>query len=170
MSHEGDILIMDPLKNLLTDQPERSPIATEDSSSFLVGPRARRHLNDVLQFRYIFNCFGGNWEGQIQLLKTGSLELRIQGLPPVKAGQETPVSVFWSRPEQTFFLSTHQWDYSTRSIPNGVLLCGKEQPILLLSSTHHKELKNFSLISKKDSCHTELGSFVLSQLAAGDPV
>ena len=34
-----------------------------------------------------FNCLGGNWKGQIEL-NAGSCELRIQGFPPVKAGQE----------------------------------------------------------------------------------
>ena len=35
-----------------------------------------------------FHCLGGNWEGQIQLLNTAILELRIQGMPPVQEGQK----------------------------------------------------------------------------------
>ena len=48
-----------------------------------------------------FNCLGGNWEGQIELLKSGMLELRIQGLPPVKAGQILHFQCF-GQPQASF--------------------------------------------------------------------
>ena len=35
-----------------------------------------------------FHCLGGNWDGQIHVIEPGSLELRIQGFPPVGIGQE----------------------------------------------------------------------------------
>ncbi|MDH5564238.1 MAG: methyltransferase domain-containing protein [Nitrospirota bacterium] len=34
-----------------------------------------------------FNCRGGNWEGHIQQLTTGLLEVRLQGWPPVHGGE-----------------------------------------------------------------------------------
>ncbi len=34
------------------------------------------------------HCLGGNWDGQIHAIEPGSLELRIQGSPPVEMGQE----------------------------------------------------------------------------------
>ena len=45
-----------------------------------------------------FNCLGGNWEGQIQHLLTGSLELQVQGFPPVKAGQKIQFQCFENTP------------------------------------------------------------------------
>jgi len=44
-----------------------------------------------------FNCLGGNWKGQIEL-NAGSCELRIQGFPPVKAGQEIQFQCFGKKP------------------------------------------------------------------------
>jgi len=41
-----------------------------------------------------FHCSGGNWEGQVQVLKSGSLELRIQGMPPIQIGQEIKLQCF----------------------------------------------------------------------------
>ena len=41
-----------------------------------------------------FNCFGGNWEGHIQQLLSGLLELCIQGLPPVHGGEELQFQYF----------------------------------------------------------------------------
>ncbi len=35
-----------------------------------------------------FHCLGGNWDGQIRARESRSLELRIQGLPPLGVGQE----------------------------------------------------------------------------------
>ncbi len=35
-----------------------------------------------------FHCLGGNWDGEIQAIEQRFLELRIQGLPPIKVGQE----------------------------------------------------------------------------------
>ena len=81
--------LMDPVKSI-SQKPER--YVTQKSPSFVWDQRntTPQHCSIPLYF----NCLGGNWEGQIQLLKTGSLALRIQGLPPVQAGQELQFQCF----------------------------------------------------------------------------
>ncbi len=36
---------------------------------------------------FIFHCFGGKWNGQIQELKTGLIQVHLEGMPPVQIGQ-----------------------------------------------------------------------------------
>ncbi len=48
----------------------------------------KNHSADqALSVPLYFHCLGGNWDGQIQLIEPRSLELRIQGLPPIQVGQ-----------------------------------------------------------------------------------
>ncbi len=156
-----NVELMDPVKSI-SQQPERFVI--QKSPSFLWNRR-----NTSLQHCSIplyLNCLGGNWEGQIQLLPTGSLELRIQGLPPVKAGQELQFQCF-GQPQDSF-----------SQLTNGIIqkVYTQRGPSVWEGTTHiiikqytSQRTENFSLISEKDSCHTELGSFVLSQLVAEEP-
>ncbi len=51
------------------------------------GPK-KHSANQPSSVPLYFHCLGGNWDGQIQGIEPRSLELHIQGLPPVGIGQE----------------------------------------------------------------------------------
>ena len=48
-----------------------------------------------------FQCLGGKWEGQIQLLRTGFLEFHLEGLPPVFIGQELQFQCLHNPPDES---------------------------------------------------------------------
>jgi len=152
--------LMDPMKSI-SQQPES--YLTKKSPSFVWDQRntSFQHCSIPLYF----NCLGGNWEGQIRLLKTGSLELRIQGLPPVKAGQELQFQCF-GPPRASFSQLTKGIIQKVCTQP-GSSIWEKTTHIFIKQYTSQRTEK-FSLISKKDSCHSELGSFVLSRTVAGE--
>ena len=88
-----NVKLTNPVKSI-SQQPERYVI--QKSPSFVWDQRntSPQHCSIPLYF----NCLGGNWEGQIQQLNAGSLELRIQGFPPVKARQEIQFQCFGKKP------------------------------------------------------------------------
>ena len=113
------------------------------------------------------NCLGGNWEGQIQLLKTGSLELRIQGLPPVKAGQELKFQCFGKSSTSVTHIQTGIIQYT--KIQRGSTVW--EGTTILLVEPHCSQ-RTISTCndSQNDSFLVELGSFVISQVTEGEAV
>jgi len=152
--------LMDSGKSI-SQQPE--PIVPQKSLSFVLAPRKTSpHHSSIPLY---FNCLGGNWEGQIQLIKPGSLELRIQGMPPVKAGQKLRFQCF-DKPQDTFSQLTNGIIQKVYTQP-GSSVWEKTTHIIIKQYTPQRT-ENFSLISKKGSCHTEIGSFVLGQLADGE--
>lgn len=108
-----------------------------------------------------FNCLGGNWEGQIQHLHTGSLELHVQGFPPVKAGQKIQFQCFGNMPaafscfqdgsiQQVSIQSgSSAWDGMTR---------------ILVQPHPSQETARTSLASKIDSFHMKPGSFIFGRV------
>ena len=153
--------LMNPV-NSLSQQPEG--FITQKSRS-LVGDK-RNTSSRPLSIPLYFNCLGGNWEGQIQLLKTGSLALRIQGLPPVQAGQELQFQCF-GKGQTSFSQITKGIIQEVYTQPGSSVWEGITHMIVKQDTS--QRTKNFPLISKNDTCHTELGSFVLGQLADRDP-
>ena len=113
------------------------------------------------------NCLGGNWEGQIQLLKTGSLELRIQGLPPVKAGQELKFQCFGKSSTSVTHIQTGIIQYT--KIQRGSTVW--EGTTILLVEPHCSQ-RTISTCndSQNDSFLVELGSFVISQVTEREAV
>jgi SAM-dependent methyltransferase/alpha-beta hydrolase superfamily lysophospholipase len=148
------------LKSLSQQAEELVP---QKSSSFVWNQRTPppQHCSIPLYF----NCLGGNWEGQILLLKTDSLELRIQGLPPVKAGQELQFQCFGQQ-QASFSQLTNGIIQKVYTRPGSSAWEGTTHIIIKRDTSQRTE--NCSLISKKDSGHTELGSFMLSRLVAGE--
>lgn len=155
-----NVKLMDPVKSL-TQQPER--FVTGKSRSLVWDQRNTSLRNGSIPF--YFNCLGGNWEGQIQLLHTGSLVLRIQGLPPIQAGQELQFQYFGKR--QTSFSQITKGIIQEVSIQPGSSAWERTTHVIIKRYTPQRT-ENSPLISQKGPCHTELGSFVLGQLADGE--
>jgi ubiquinone/menaquinone biosynthesis C-methylase UbiE len=145
----------------ISQQPER--IVTQKSLPFVLAQRNTSPPHSSIPL--YFNCLGGNWEGQIQLIKPGSLELRIQGMPPVKAGQKLRFQCF-DKPQDTFSQLTNGIIQKVYTQP-GSSVWEKTTHIIIKQYTSQRT-ENFPLISQKDSCHTKIGSFVLGQLADGE--
>ncbi len=90
-----------------------------------------------------FECLGGKWKGQIQLLKTGFLEFHLEGLPPVLIGQELQFQCLQNPSDQNSQIYTG--NIHLRQIQRGVSVwdattillvepCGLSQNILHLGS------------------------------------
>ena len=139
-----NVKLMDPVKSI-SQQPER--YVTQKSRSFVWDQRntSPQHF----RFHCISIVLGGNWEGQIQLLKTGSLELRIQGLPPVKAGQELQFQCF-GKGQTSFSQLTKGIIQKVYTQPGPSVW--KEQLIFFIKQDTSQRTKNFPLISKNGSC------------------
>jgi SAM-dependent methyltransferase len=152
--------LVGPVKSI-TQQPER--FITGKSRSLVYDQRKTSLRNNSIPF--YLNCLGGNWEGQIQLLHTGSLSLRIQGLPPVQAGQELQFQCFGKR--QTSFSQITKGIIQEVSTQPGSSAWERTTHVLIKRYTSQRN-ENSPLIFKKGPCHTELGSFVLGQLVDGE--
>lgn len=155
-----NVELMDPVKSI-SQQSERYVI--RKSPSFLWN-RSNTSLQHCSIPLYL-NCLGGNWEGQIQLLPTGSLELRIQGLPPVKAGQELQFQCL-GKQQASFYQLTNGIIQKVYTRQGSSVWEGTTH--IIIKQNRSPRTEKFSLISRKDSCHTEPGTFVLSQLVAGE--
>src|SRR5210317_2152417 len=140
--------LMNPV-NSLSQQHEG--FITQKSRS-LVGDK-RNTSSRPLSIPLYFNCLGGNWEGQIQLLKTGSLALQIQGLPPVQTGQELQFQYF-GKGQTSFSQITKGIIQEVYTQPGSSVWEGITHMIIKQDTS--QRTKNFPLISKNDPCHTEL--------------
>ena len=155
-----NVKLMGHVKSI-TQQPER--IIKRKSRSLVWDQRNTSPRTGSIPL--YFNCLGGNWEGHIQLLQTGSLALRIQGLPPVQAGQELQFQCFGKR--QTSLSQITKGIIQEVYTKPGSSVWERTTHVIIKRYTSQRS-ENCPLIFKKGHCHTELGSFVLGQLAAGE--
>ena len=112
-----------------------------------------------------FHCLGGNWDGQIQLIQTGALELRIQGLPPVQVGQELKFQSFGTsfdsstQPQTGIIRHIHIQRGSTAWEGTTILLVALSE-LQGAFRTSHGSRNGYSPL--------ERGSFVISQVTQGE--
>ena len=157
-----NVNFMDPVRSIF-QQPER--FVTQKSSWFLWNQRntSPQHCSIPLYF----NCLGGNWEGQIQQLNAGSLELRIQGFPPVKAGQEIQFQCFGEKP--AFLARLQNGVIQNVSIQPGSSAWEGTTRIIVQAHASQKTTRP-SNDPKVGSFHTELGSFIFSRVSESEPL
>ncbi len=109
-----------------------------------------------------FNCLGGNWEGQIQELSAGSLELRVQGFPPVKAGQEILFQCFGNKP--AFFAQIQEGIIQNVSIQPGSSAWEGVTRIMVQPQTSQKTTRTFNDL-QISPFHTEPGNFIFGRVS-----
>ncbi len=108
-----------------------------------------------------FHCLGGNWEGHIQLLRTGALKLRIEGMPPIQVGQK----IQW----QNFGKSSgliHQ--IQTGIIRQTHIQKGSSvwnaNTLVIVEPDYSQRTPNLLHDAHHEAFPLELGSFVISQM------
>lgn len=150
-----NVKLMNSMKSISKQSEQRD---TKKSPSLVLGEG-----NTFTQASWVplyFNCLGGKWEGQMQLLKAGSLELRIQGLPPIQAGQKLQFQCFDKHPASHSHL--HAGIIQQVQIQSGSSVWEGTTRVLVdqyLSQSTHRTF---------NGDHTELGSFVLGQVVESE--
>ena len=107
-----------------------------------------------------FHCLGGNWEGHIHLLKTGSFLLRIQGLPPVQVGQELQFQGFG--PLQASFSQLSHGVIQMVSSQAGFPVKERRTDIFMKPSTSQGNVQ-CPFVSQQGSFDKEQESFIFGQ-------
>ena len=111
-----------------------------------------------------FHCLGGNWDGQIQQLWGASLELRIQGMPPVQVGQKLQFQCLGKTLTSGGKLQTgiiHQVH-----IQQGSTVWERTTTLLVKQHDLQKSLSPFP-DAPNDSFPWALGNFVIAQVIDG---
>jgi ubiquinone/menaquinone biosynthesis C-methylase UbiE/alpha-beta hydrolase superfamily lysophospholipase len=114
-----------------------------------------------------FHCLGGNWQGQIALMRNGSLALTLQGMPPVQVGQTIQLQCFGAPSTSVTHIQTgiiqHTNIHRSSSLWKGstVLLVDAPCSPNILSTVHNSQQGWFP---------SGLGSFVMGQLTEAEPV
>ncbi|MDH5428097.1 MAG: methyltransferase domain-containing protein [Nitrospirota bacterium] len=111
-----------------------------------------------------FHCLGGNWEGRIQLLNSTTLEIWIQGMPPVQQGQILQFQSFRSSSSSPVPLQPGMIRHIHIQQGSSVW----ERTTSLLIEPHNGQ-QTFSTLSDSphDSFAKALGSFVTCRVTNG---